>query len=116
MDKPILDEIPLSDTPDSERRVPTLPGLGNPLTGKVAVKITNDYSDGHHSESTAELDAPTAEYLAADPELASWFEEVVFEHTGDGHGTSPDLGSCYTAKIVEADDASLVGLEYEWID
>ena len=74
----------------------------------VTVKIENDYSDEHHSESTVELPAPTGD-------LDEWWNDVVFPHTGDGHGAEGDLGSCYTATIV-AGPARLLGETTEWID
>lgn len=85
-----------------------------PIAGasKVRVLITNDYSDGHHSESTVEVDAPTDQ----DDWLSEWFNDVVFPHTGDGHGTKRGLGSCHTAQIIAAPDPALVGKEYEWTD
>jgi hypothetical protein len=80
--------------------------------GRVTVRITNDYSDGHASNHTVALDAPTA---VSDEELDEWFEDVVFPETGDGHGTDEDLGYCYTARIVAADDESLIGACFEWV-
>jgi len=75
----------------------------------VTVRIENDYSDGHHSERTV---------VVADPgrDLDEWFNDVVFNETGDGHGADNDLGSCYTATIVHASDGKLVGKSYEWTD
>lgn len=73
----------------------------------VAVRIENDYEDGHHSERTVHLPAPEGE-------LEDWWEETVFDHTGDGHGIGNKLGSCYTATIVAASDEALVGESHEW--
>lgn len=75
----------------------------------VIVKIENDYSDEHHSEHTVELPAPTTE-------LDEWWEDVVFPHTGDGHGIDFDGGSCYTATVIDGDRKALVGATHEWID
>jgi len=76
---------------------------------QVVVKIENDYSDEHHSEHEVTLDAP------AEEDLDGWWNDVVYEHTGDGHGIDFDGGSCYTATIVHG-PARLLGEEYEWID
>ena len=73
---------------------------------RVTVKIENSYSDGHESTRVVELPAPG-------DDLDAWWENVVWEETGDGHGVG-GLGSCYTATIVTANDASLVGKSYEW--
>lgn len=94
----------------------------------VIVKIENDYSDGHHSEHTVELDSPSCyghrdihsgETFhcdgTSDNELADWWEEVVYPHTGDGHGADNDVGSCYTATIIHG-PARLLGETTEWID
>lgn len=75
----------------------------------VKVKIENVYSDGHESESEVVVAAP-------DGDLDEWWNEVVHEHTGDGHGIDPDIGSCLTATIIEADDPALVGQSTEWTD
>lgn len=75
----------------------------------VVVRIENAYSDGHQSDREVPVDAPSGE-------LEAWFEEKVFPLTGDGHGIGNDLGSCYVATIVRADDASLVGATHEWMD
>jgi len=95
---------------------------------KVVVKIENDYSDGHHSERTVELDWPgscpghadihSAQTFYCDGtclHIDDWFDEYVYPETGDGHGADSDLGSCYTATIV-AGPAKLLGETYEWID
>lgn len=78
---------------------------------KVIVKITNHYSDDHHSESEVELDGPTGD----DIDIDNWWSDVVYPHTGDGHGANNDLGSCYTATIVVG-PARLLGETCEWID
>lgn len=80
---------------------------------KVKVKITNDYSDGHHSETEVDIDAPDS--LRAH-DLDDWFQDRVFPHTGDGHGIDFDGGSCYTATIIDARNPVLVGAEHEWVD
>lgn len=76
----------------------------------VTVHIENTYEDGHESQVDVELDAPE------DPtDLDDWWDDVVFAHTGDGHGVdNPKLGSLYEATITRADDESLVGQSMEW--
>jgi hypothetical protein len=78
----------------------------------VTVKITNDYSDGHHSEREVILPSPE---LPLTRPLDEWWDEVVYPETGDGHGID-GLGSCYTAEIIAADSESLLGRAYEWVD
>lgn len=75
---------------------------------RVTVKIENVYEDGHES---------TREVLLAPPgdDLDAWWDEVVWPETGDGHGADEDLGSCYTATILAADDPALVGQSFEWV-
>lgn len=86
----------------------------------VDVKIENDYSDEHHSERVVQIPGPsTVEWTEADVEyfedvVDKWFNEVVWDYTGDGHGEDSSLGSCYTATVVAAADEQLVGREYEW--
>jgi hypothetical protein len=76
----------------------------------VTVLLENTYSDGHHSERTVELEAPTGD-------LDEWWEDIVFPETGDGHGIDADCGSCYTATVLAAPaHPELVGLSEEWID
>ena len=75
----------------------------------VTVKITNDYSDGHHSESEELI-----EYNGEPVE--DWFEERVYGYTGDGHGIDSSLGSCYTAEVLSSHVPELIGETYEWTD
>lgn len=76
----------------------------------VTVHFENTYEDGHSSETDLELEAPE------DPaDLDDWWDDVVFEHTGDSHGAlHPKLGSLYEATITRADEDSLVGKTMEW--
>jgi hypothetical protein len=74
----------------------------------ITVKIENAYSDGHESKHEVLVEPPTGA-------LDEWFEDVVFPHTGDGHGIGGG-GSCYVATIIACDDAALLGETYEWID
>lgn len=90
----------------------------------MKIRIENSYTDGHESESVVEIfEEPSLDMLDADydgPEDwdgADWWQGVVYEYTGDGHGAAvPGLGSCYIATIVEADNAALVGKSNEWLD
>jgi hypothetical protein len=75
----------------------------------VTVRIENSYSDGHESKSEVLLPPPEGD-------LTQWFEDVVYPHTGDGHGIGKDLGSCHVATIIAADDAALLGENCEWTD
>lgn len=84
---------------------------------KVRVKIENAYDDGHTSEREVVLDAPDNLDMAKGISLNDWFEEVVYPETGDGHGAGQDLGSCYTATIIEAvGQSALNGQSIEWTD
>ncbi len=78
----------------------------------VMVRIENDYSDGHHSEFVVPVEDPDDDHLK---DLDEWASDVIFEHTGDGHGKD-GLGSCYTATIVASDNPLLIGEVFEWVD
>lgn len=79
----------------------------------MIVRIENYYSDGHRSKRDVTLDEPTIDGQEA---LDDWFSEVVYQHTGDGHGADNDLGSCYVATVITAADPGLVGKSCEWTD
>jgi hypothetical protein len=84
---------------------------------KVKVEIENVYGDGYEQTNVVELPAPSKRHpLPADDEFddESYWEAVVWPETGCGHYA--DVGSCYTATIIEAKDPELVGLTYEWVD
>lgn len=83
---------------------------------QVTVKIENAYSDEHTSTREVSLPAPPRHAVYPEDVLDKWFEDVVYPETGDGHGIDSDLGSCYTATIIAAEDTLLVGLSREWID
>lgn len=87
---------------------------------QVTVKIENSYTDGHESESEVQLDPPEA---LDDESIDAWFDEAVFQHTGDGHytdvydRTGERLGSCYIATVTDAPNLpELQGRTYEWLD
>lgn len=75
----------------------------------MKLKMESHYSDGHHSERTIGLPDPPAI-------TDEWWDTEVFEQTGDGHGLGADLGSCYTATVLESTIPGAVGATYEWID
>jgi len=84
----------------------------------VTVKIQNYYSDGHESTHEAEVVFNNAVYsVFSDDDIDEWFQDVVFEHIGDGHGIGNDLGSCLVATVIKAETLpELVGKNNEWID
>lgn len=78
----------------------------------VRVRIENTYEDGHESTAEVWLSNPddTDDALA----IESWWEDVVFDHVGDGHGAEhPNLGSDHECTIVSG-PAQLVGKTYGW--
>lgn len=82
------------------------PGTASQPAGHVTVRVESSYSDGHSSCVWVAVDAP-----GANPE--DWWEDIVFGHTGDGHGVAK-VGYCYTATMVAAADVTMVGVEREW--
>jgi len=77
----------------------------------VTVRIENTYEDGHESVKEVEVPNPEEGWTDLDP----WWEDEVFQHTGDGHGMdNPKLGSWYEAEIIAADMPNLVGRRYDW--
>lgn len=75
----------------------------------IEVRIENTYEDGHESTHIVHLPAPEGD-------LDSWWEDVVLEQTGDGHGIDNDLGYCYEATVVGTpkDFEHLLGESREW--
>jgi hypothetical protein len=90
------------------------------LTDKVTVRIENYYSDGHESKHEVEVEFNNAVYsVFSDDDIEEWFQDVVFDHTGDGHGDGSHgkLGSCYVATVLKAETyPELVGKNTEWVD
>lgn len=82
----------------------------------MKVRIENAYSDGHESTNVIELATEYEPDANDEASLDIFWDEHVYEHTGDGHGAGQDLGSCYTATITEAANTLLVGLANEWTD
>lgn len=74
----------------------------------MILKLTSDYSDGHHSAREIEIPDPPAI-------TDEWWDEI-FDETGDGHGLGADLGSCYTATVIASTIPGAIGATYEWID
>lgn len=90
--------------------------LPQPKTATVTLRIENTYEDGH--ESSFEVDVAEPEDVddgEGGDQMKAWWEDVVFPHTGDGHGEEhSNLGVLYEATITRADDTSLCGLTMEW--
>ena len=83
------------------------------LLGSFArVRIENTYSDGHESATEVWLSPPTG---SSAEELEGWWQDEVFEHTGDGHGADGSLGSRLTATVLSG-PGHLVGQAFEWSD
>lgn len=88
----------------------------------ITVKIENHYTDGHQSNSIAEIDEGEHPLEGAPDE--DWWQDYVYNHTGDGHyvevyeATGERLGSGYFATIIDADGGRpwLIGYKYEWLD
>lgn len=80
----------------------------------LLIKIENDYSDGHSSENTVILNIPEPDIKDVNDDDSEWWDEHVFNHTGDGHGVQRGIESYYTATIVGADNKELIGASKEW--
>jgi len=77
--------------------------------GRVTVRIEDAYSDGHTATHTHVVDAPEQGV-----ELAYWWDNVVWEYTGDGHGKDKDLGYYGEGTIIESDVPGIVGEMWAW--
>jgi hypothetical protein len=79
----------------------------------LLVKVENSYEDGHESTHQAKVVVPDS---ITEDDIETWWEDVVLNETGDGHGIGNDLGYCYTVTVLEAPEpfAFLVGTEREW--
>ena len=75
----------------------------------VTVRIDGTYENGHEYKRDVEVPAPGDEYAG---DLPEWWEDYVWEHTGDG--IFGKIGSFHDAKIIRADDPALVGETWEW--
>lgn len=86
--------------------------MTNPATVR-AIRVHNAYSDGHEStiDYTVNVTGNIGDDLSDDVLEPLW--DLLSEYTGDGHGTDPDLGWCYSITITDATDARLIGLEWE---
>lgn len=72
---------------------------------KIRVRVQNWYSCGQESQSTVSVEPP-AELPDDD-----WWEEVVFDHTGDGHWCGGRDTATYTATVLTGEHA---GASMEW--
>lgn len=98
--------------PDAYRRSPvdTQGGLADCRSSSAVVRVTirNFYADGHSSSKIVDLEPPGQD-------IDEWFDEVVWPHTGDGHGDEhPKLGFRYEVEIGDAADSALIGLCRQW--
>lgn len=77
----------------------------------VAVEITNTYECGRESVARVVVQQPTNQV-----ELADWWNDVVWDFTGDGHPCGSSEGSVYTARVLNAPTGWewLVGKTMEW--
>jgi hypothetical protein len=79
-------------------------------SGKVRVKFTNNYDDGHECSNVTDVNAPASE------PLDEWWQDTAFQFTGCGcrSGGKPEGNAVYSAVILEANDPALVGKTNEW--
>jgi hypothetical protein len=75
----------------------------------MKIHVENTYSDGHESERDTEVREP-----APGEDIEEFWEEVLWEETGDGHGISRDVESYYAVTILESASPELVGQKREW--
>lgn len=72
----------------------------------TTVRIKNVYADREHIEKVT---VPSPKSLAGN-DVAEWWNEAVFPHTGDGRGGY----SVVTAKVTESDMPVMVGKSWAW--
>lgn len=77
----------------------------------VTVRIENAYECGRKSESVVVVGAP--EFIDTES-MERWWEDVVYDETGDGHPCGASEGSNYEATIIGGDHPSLIGQRMEW--
>jgi hypothetical protein len=78
----------------------------------VIVQIDNAYECSRRSISVKEVDPPPG--LAPDV-VEQWFEEVVYDLTGDGHDCGQSENAIYEATVIAAPEMpQLVGAKWEW--
>lgn len=84
-------------------------GAGSTEMMTLTLKLENDYSDGHHSESV--------ETVAVEPvDDVEKLWELLHDFTGDGHGDGNDLGYCYTITVLAAPGRpQFLNLTNEWV-
>lgn len=83
------------------------------MTGRVTVEIANSYACGRVSRATHVLPAPDPARDEGEDWLERWFDDVVYDLTGDGHPCGASEDALYEARIV-AGPAALVGQAYDW--
>ncbi len=77
----------------------------------MKIHVENTYSDGHESERDVEVRAELLQCAIGEEEF---WEEVLWQETGDGHGISRDVESYYAVTILESASPELVGQKREW--
>lgn len=87
----------------------------------VTVEVSNTYACGRESGVTVELPAPpagaagSAEDDGTPWQMREWWEDVVHEHTGDGHPCGSREHALYEATVTDAPGRpELVGSTYSW--
>lgn len=77
----------------------------------ITVRFCDTYSCGRESTRTEQVPAPTGDQTTED-----WFEDYVYEFTGDGHACGSTDHAVNEATVVAAptEYADLVGQFYSW--
>lgn len=97
----------IANAPETERTIPH----GSPAPKTVLIQIENSYSDGHRSTRQERIAPPEKFEEGA---LEAWWDDEVFDLTGDGHGEmNPDLDALYTATVL-AGPIEMLGKTYTW--
>lgn len=76
----------------------------------MRIKVENTYSDGHESTAEYAVDSDRVQQINCEEDL----EDLLWEFTGDGHGSDPSLGCYYTVTVLESDRPELVGYVAEF--
>lgn len=81
---------------------------------KVLVRHKGKYTNGHSYSRVTKYNLET--YVPfGQANFEEWWEELLFNDTGD-NVTESGVGSWYGATIIAADDATLIGKSWEWVD
>lgn len=77
----------------------------------ITLKVENAYECGRQSTSTETVEDPAS----ADPaDVETWWMDVTYEATGDGHACGKDEHAIYTVTVLAAPNyLGLVGQSYE---